>query len=189
MEHVLTPDLAAASRYLDMLELNGSFTFQTFDDKKTTRVPKRKFDLLAQVFHGTLLEHANTLTRLQQQGAGVFVMVNRGDGIVHPNRQTCRCTESVIAIRSLFVDLDGSPLQPVLDALRPDFIVESSPGRWHGYWLTNDCPLGEFSLLQKQIAQKFAGDPTVHDLPRVMRLPGFWHQKATPFMTKVIYPE
>ncbi len=178
------PNLAAAASFLQLLDPSGIFTFQTFDDDKT-----RKDNRLARVFHGTLDQHAAALTRLQLQGAGVFVMVNRGDGIVHAGNKTCRAAASVVAVRSLFVDLDGAPLEPVLAGLRPDIVVESSPKRWHAYWLTDDCPLDQFTMRQKQIAALYRGDSAVSDLPRVMRLPGFFHQKEEPFVTHVVCPE
>lgn len=180
----LVPDLVEAQRFLDLLGPGEEFTFQTFDDDKYL---KRKD--LSKVLHGTLKQHQEELTRLQRKGAGVFVMVNAGDGIVRENRKTCRCKENVFGIRALFVDLDGSPLDPVLAAHHPDIVVESSPGRWHGYWLTKDCPLEKFTDYQARISKKFNGDPKVKDLPRVMRLPGFWHQKDTPCMTRIVYPE
>ena len=116
-------------------------------------------------------------------------MVNRGDGVVHGVSKTCRTAASVLAVRALFIDLDGSPLDPVLKTLRPDIVIESSPERWHCYWIVRDCPLGEFKMRQQQIAAKFNGDMKVHDLPRVMRLPGFMHQKSEPFLTRVVHPE
>lgn len=180
----LKPNLQAAQAFLTMLDRTGIFTFQTIHDNKD-----RKNSSLNRVFHGKLDQHAETLVRLQQKGAGIFVMVNKGDGIAHEGKSTCRTASSVIAIRALFADLDGAPLQPVLDALQPDIVVETSPGRWHCYWLVDDCPLEEFTPRQKQLAAKFNGDPVVIDLPRVMRLPGFFHLKAKPFMTRVIYPK
>jgi hypothetical protein len=33
---------------------------------------------------------------------------------------------------------------------------------------------------------RFASDPRVHDLPRVMRLPGFFHRKGEPFMVRIV---
>lgn len=168
-----------------MLDAAGIFTFQTFDDNKA-----QKNRALARVLHGTFDQHKDALAQLNARGAGIFVMVNRGDGIIHPPTKTCRTAKNVVAVRALFVDLDGSPLDPVSACgLRPDVIVESSPGKWHAYWLTNDCPLGEFELRQLQLAEKFKADPAVHDLPRVMRLPGFFHQKEKLFMTNLIYPE
>lgn len=180
----LTPDIAQAEQFLHLLDPRGIFTFQTFDDDKV-----RKNMRLACVYHGTMDEHLAKLAALQQCGAGIFFMVNQGDGIVHPGSKTCRTRRNVTGVRALFADLDGSPLEPILGDIHPDIIVESSPRRWHAYWLTSDCPLDEFGLRQKQIAMKYNADGAVSDLPRVMRLPGFWHQKDEPFLTRIVFPE
>jgi hypothetical protein len=130
--------------------------------------------------HGTLTQHRQTLTTLNARGAGVFWMSNAGD---------CkgRRTSNVQRIRAFFVDLDGAPLEPVQAApLRPHAIVESSPGRWHAYWRIVDCPLADFAPLQKALAERFDADTTVHDLPRVLRLPGFLHRKGEPFASHIL---
>ena len=184
MNPKLTPDIAQAEKFLNLLDHKGVFTFQTFDDNKV-----RKNFALAHVYHGTLQQHHDKLTSLQQQGAGIFIMINKGDGVIRKGSKTCRTTSNVIEVRALFADLDGAPLAPVLECSQPDIIVESSPGKWHCYYRTSDCPLVEFTVRQKQIAQKFSSDPAVHDLPRVMRLPGFFHQKDAPFMTRIAFPE
>ncbi|MBK7079424.1 MAG: hypothetical protein IPH55_01405 [Betaproteobacteria bacterium] len=119
----------------------------------------------------------------------MFVMVNEGDGVVHEGSKTCRTAANVKQVRALFVDLDGAPLQPVAAAaVPPDIVVNSSPGKYHGYWLGVSCPLDAFTPAQLALAEKFGGDPSVNDLPRVMRLPGFFHQKGEPFMTRIIKP-
>ena len=162
----LQPDLKTALEFLNALEPNGHFTFQTFDDRKSG-----KNSSLARVLHGTLAEHANALTDLNNQGAGVFVTVNKTD-------LRGRKLENIVSVRALFVDLDGAPLTPILDSqVEPNIIIESSPGRWHAYWL---CELSkeEFSLGQARLIKLFDGDTAVKDLPRVMRLPGFFHLKA-----------
>ena len=184
MKNQLTPNVAATKAFLKMLDPDGIFTFQTFDDDKVRKNPS-----LARVFQGTLDQHIDDLINMQQRGAGAFVMVSKGDGVTPPDHKTCRTASNVVAVRSLFADLDGSPLEPLLACCQPDIIVESSPGKWHCYYLTSDCPLDEFKLRQQQIAQKFNSDPKVCDLPRVMRLPGFWHQKDTPFMSRIVFPE
>jgi hypothetical protein len=183
----LTPDLTMADRFLNALDPRGVFTFQTFSDRKEDK--NGSFDPNARVFHGTLAEHGQQLIELNQRGVGIFVMVNEGDGQKREGRKTCRTKSNVIAIRALFVDLDGTPLEPVREALEPDIIVESSPGKWHGYWLVNGVPLEDFEQRQKQLAAKFSGDPSVHDLPRVMRVPGFFHHKNEPFMSRLVRPE
>ena len=51
------------------------------------------------------------------------------------------------------------------------------------------CPLDEFKERQVLLAEMFDGDPKVCDLPRVMRLPGFLHQKGEPFLSVLMKPE
>ena len=98
-----------------------------------------------------------------------------------------RKAKNIVKVRSLFADLDDAPLTPVLDAtLSPHMIVESSKEKYHAYWLVNDCPLDRFSDFQRAIADKFNSDPKVCDLPRVMRLPAFYHCKFDPFPTTII---
>lgn len=174
-------DKTQATQFLTMLAEGESVTFQTIDDHKGL---KRRH--LNQIYHGDIDEQFEKLERLNQQGAGVFVMVNEGD-------EKGRKAENVQQVRALFVDLDDALLEPILKApLEPHIIVESSLGRYHAYWLVQDCPLDQFKHLQSQLATKFNGDRSVNDLPRVMRLPGFlWNKaengqpKVEPFMTKI----
>ena len=179
----LQPDLKQAEAFLHRLEPDGQHTFQTFGEGS------RKGDkALQRVLHGTLQQHGKALVALNLQGAGVFVMVNAGNGIEHPGK-TCRTKENVLRVRALFLDLDGAPIEPVLKAeAKPHILVQSSPGKWHAYWIVSDCLREEFTNKQKNIAARFNGDPKVSDLPRVMRLPGFYHHKdpAKPFMSQLM---
>lgn len=167
-------NLEMAGKFLAFLADDESLTFQTFDD--SNRRDKR----LARILHGTLEDHAETLIQLNQQGAGVFVTINQTDG-------KGREASNITRIRAVFVDLDGSPLQPVMEApIAPHLIVESSFKRYHAYWLLDDLPLDHFKIVQESLAKRFNSDPVVKDLPRVMRLPGFIHQKDKPFQTKIL---
>ena len=173
--NALEPDLAMATRFLNAIAPGEEITFQTFDDTKQKR-PE-----LARILHGTLEEHSPQLTALQEQGAGVFMTVNRTDG-------QGRKAANIIEVRATFVDLDGAPLAPVLEApLKPSITVESSPGRYHAYWLVqNGFPKESFKSMQLSLVHRFNADKSVHDLPRVMRLPGFYHLKAAPFLVKIL---
>lgn len=190
-------DLNQARRFLDLLDPRGVFTFQTFSDRKNLKRTfygrdgkPRQSDPFARVRHGTLDAHAAALIDLNRRGVGAFVMVNEGDGVVHENEDTCRVTANVTRVRAVFVDLDGSPVAPVLlSAAPPDWAVQSSPGRWHAYWKVANCPLGQFAAAQIALAAKFNGDTSIQDLPRVMRIPGFLHQKGTPFVSQLYLPE
>lgn len=167
-------NLETAQQFIGCLAGGGPVTFQTFDDA----APKRKY--LTRIMHGTLAEHAGTLAQLNQQGAGIFIMINEG------NLQGRKATD-VTRVRAVFVDLDGAPLEPVLDCkLSPSIVVESSPGRFHAYWLCPGLSREQFKPVQQALAARFNGDVSVCDLPRVMRLPGFIHQKGAPFQTRII---
>lgn len=143
-----------------------SWTFQTFDDDA-----ERKDRNLATIRHGTVEEHFSTLAALNDRGAGIFFMANRGDGLG-------RAEANVVSVRALFVDLDGAPLDAVrIGGLDPHVIVQTSLDKWHCWWLVDNCSIDQFKPLQQALAKRFDGDPAVCDLPRVMRLPGFDHRK------------
>lgn len=166
--------LEMASNFLFALSKEKKYTFQTFDDSKN------KNRMLARILHGTLEEHFLELMQLNSDGAGVFVTVNETDF-------KGRVASNIIKVRACFVDLDGAPLVPVLEAsIHPHIVIESSPERYHAYWLIDDLPLDQFRNVQKALAAKFNSDPKVIDLPRVMRLVGFNHQKKEPFLSRII---
>ena len=178
----MTSNLDRAQAFLDALDCKASvWTFQTFDDNAD-----RKSTNLARTYNGTLSEHWDTLTRASQNGAGVFVTINETDG-------QCRKTANIIRVRAVFVDTDGADIEPIR-AAQPHILVESSPGNYHAYWLVSDAPLDEFKGAQKAMIEAWGTDKGVNDLPRVMRLPGFPHQKVSaqkrltgsPFMVQMV---
>jgi len=174
----LTIDLKMTELFLNILTQKGEseeFTFQIFPEGEL-----KKEGSHAQVLHGTLEKVAKTLISKNQQGCGVYVTINKTDG-------NGRKKDNILSVRAFFVDLDGSSLDPVLNApIKPHIIVESSPGRFHAYWIVEGIPLNDFSRVQKELAKRFDGDPAVNDLSRVMRLPGFYHLKSSPKLTKII---
>lgn len=164
-----------AFQFLKLIAENESHTFQTFDDAKGS-----KKSGLTRILHGDLEEHLEFLEALNKRGAGIFYTVNATD-------LKGRTAKNIVRIRAAYIDLDGAPLEPVQAApLPPHIIVESSPGRYHAYWLIDGLPLEEFTFVQKALIKKFGADPAVHDLPRVMRLPGFLHQKGEPCLVKIL---
>jgi hypothetical protein len=170
-------DKEEAERFLSLLDPDAEFyTFQTCDDNAKRKDPK-----LARIFHGTLDQHWNKLKSLNGRGAGVFVCINATNG-------KGRTAEDVTRVRALFLDLDGAPLKPVHQAKpAPHIIVESSRGHYHAYWRVTGVSLDDFTSMQKALAARFNGDPNVCDLPRVMRLPGFFHRKGEPFLTRILH--
>lgn len=165
-------DFPTAERFLQALDPAGQFTFQTFGDRV-------KDPALVRTLNGTFDQHKTELARLNAAGAGVFVTVNQTDG-------KGRRLENVTAIRAVCLDLDGPPLPESWD-LEPHVITGTSPGRFQCWlFVTEGFPLDKFEAVQKALATRYGGDPSVHDLPRVMRLPGFIHQKKEPFQSWII---
>jgi hypothetical protein len=154
------------------------------DSKNADRAGKRATakadkDPFAKVLHGTFKQRARTLERLNAQCAGIFVTVNETD-------LKGRNADNVTRVRAIFADLDGVDLEEAKAKLAevglvPHITVMSSPGRWHLYMLVTDFPLASFTDTQQRLIKLLGSDPAVHDLPRVMRLPGFLHQKGEPF--------
>jgi hypothetical protein len=174
---VLSPSFEEAELFLQALAgKDTAYTFQTFDDVKN-----RHDKTLARIYQGTFNQHKAALAALNAKGAGVYVTVNQTD-------LKGRKEANIVKVRALFVDLDGSPIQPINDLpedLQPHIIIESSPNKWHAYWLVNNCTLEQFKPLQQALAAKFDGDKAVCDLPRVMRLTGFSHNKTESFITRI----
>ena len=194
----LEPDRTEAERFLQALDPSSDarWCFQTFTDdkqKRKARAEENKLrkqqhkpelkDPLAAWRYGTLADHWSWLVKQNARGAGIYVTVNETDG-------NGRKKTNITRIRALFADLDGAPIAPVNNAeLKSQITMESSPDRYQAYWcFSGRMPLKVFEPLQKEIAARFKGDPSVHDLSRVMRLPGFVHRKEKdkPFLSHII---
>lgn len=180
----MTPDISEASRFLGLLDPSAKpFTFQTFDDSEEKRSD------VVRVLHGTLAQRFNTLAELNAKGAGVFVTINETDF----KRRTA---ENIVRVRAIFEDHDSADAVQRAEAdacqLDPHIVVESSPGKRHVYRLVTDVPLERFKPWQEHMIALMGSDPKPKDLPRVMRLPGFYHCKADhpheakPFMTRIL---
>ncbi|MEQ1953399.1 DNA-primase RepB domain-containing protein [Mesorhizobium yinganensis] len=168
-------DIEEARQFLNALDPDAcNFTFQTFDDVMSADGKKRGNKRLATVLHGSLDQHVETLKDLNRKGAGIFVTVNETNG-------EGRTSADIIRVRAVFVDLDGAPLEPVERYVcTPHIIVGTSEGKWHAYWRVEGMALDEFGGVQAALIKLFNADKTVTDLPRVMRLPGFYHKKGPP---------
>lgn len=178
----LTPNIAMADNFLSKFDF-GAFDFRTFADNKSSAG-------LVSNFHGELSDHEAALAKLNAKGAGIYFTVNRTNG-------KGRSAGDVEHIRALFIDFDAVDHDRVALLLEtcllsPSVIVESSKGKHHAYWILSTegepFPKERFTEAQKALIQHFEGaDPVIHDLPRIMRLPGFYHVKTEPFMTQVVH--
>jgi len=166
-----------AGRFIEFLTgvVGTSVTFQLFDDKGADFTKAR-------TFHGSLSDKdvIEWFGQKQAQGCGVYVTINETDGSDRRRRSNIK------RYRVAAVDMDGTPL-PETWPIQPDMIVETSPGKFHVYWLlVPGEDLNAWSDLQKQLAAYYGGDPVIIDSPRVLRLPGTLHLKGKPFLIRIV---
>ncbi|MEK6775156.1 MAG: VapE domain-containing protein [Bdellovibrionota bacterium] len=165
-----------AKKFLDILsQFNPDevFHFQTFDDLKDS-----KRSSLIRNLVGTLDQHFNELVDLNNKGAGIFVTVNRSEGLK-------RDAKSIVKVRAVFADKDDGNFDSF--PVEPSILVQTKNGQ-HAYWITDEVSTDDFTAIQKQIINTLKTDISIHDLPRVMRLPGFYHRKDpnSPFFITII---
>lgn len=177
------PDYTEARRYLTLLdEVAEHFEFRVLDDdtersEASILAHPRGIDPRARGYSGPFDGLSGILAKANADRCGVFVVANAGG----------KNKDSINRIRAVFADADGVPLEPIMACgLEPHFIVNTSPGKWHVYWLVDGLPLDQFKGVQLSIAQRFGTDASVCDLPRLMRLPGFNHQKGAPHPVRII---
>ena len=178
----LRPVKKIALEFLHRLDPDATaFTFQTFDDDQDRKDPN-----LAGILHGSLAEHWTTLVELNKKGAGVFFTVNE-------TNFKGRKGDDIVRIRALWhEDDEGNEPDFPID---PHIVVESSPNKFHRYFLTDLDQLDEFKAVQARLVQEYGSDPNASDISRVLRLPGFYHQKVsekksldgTPHLVQIIY--
>lgn len=148
--------------------------FRTFDDKERDEGGRN--------FTGDYPSEKKSLESHNQKYRGVFFIPNPGG---HKDRD-------IREIVAVFLDLDGSPLHPVLEAcessgVHPHAVVETSPDRYHVYFLVSGVAVSEFKPIQQALAKRFNGDTSICNPSRVMRLPGYYHHKKDePFLSHVV---
>lgn len=169
-------DAKEAKRFLDMLEPGGKFVFMCLSER--TGVTQRA-EVFSSVFDITA---AKRLAGLNKAGLGVFVTINHCKG-------GTRREEDIDRIRAVFGDMDGVPLSNLDNVkTKPICVVESSPGKYHAYWRVDGLPVDQFRGVQRRIVAETGSDGVCIDPPRVLRVPGFFHQKGDnkPFLTHIL---
>lgn len=163
-------DHSSASKFLSAIAPDGDVVFQTFDDDETRK----------DVRLGKTTRDSSVLQKYQDKGAGVFATINRVDG-------DKRLKSKISEIRAIFADFDVVGSLPDEWEIEPSMIVESSPGKHHAYWIIDgNFPIDEFAVAQKALAARLGTDSVINDPSRVLRIPGYWHQKSKPFQVHIV---
>lgn len=168
-----SPDLHQAEIFLKTLDPEADvFTFQTFDDRKG-----QSDSSLTRLITGKAQLLLPELLDLNHRGAGIFVTVNETDG-------KGRSLKNILRPRAVWGEFDDGP--PFICPLEPSIVVESSPDKFHYYWLVNDLTNETHQETMDHLVREYASDPHAKDLSRVLRVPGFLHQKSTPQLARLI---
>jgi hypothetical protein len=93
------------------------------------------------------------------------------------------------AQRVVWVDCDESFNDDLLQALRPSFMWETSPGHKQAVWLLKDkLDRDEFHRdgFIGMLTQALGGDKSGVDVGQLLRVPGTWHHKRDPFHGRIL---
>jgi RepB DNA-primase from phage plasmid len=122
----------------------------------------------------------------ERQAAGWAITVS-----AQAMKASKRLASEVAYIRVIFAEMDiGEPLRPW--PLEPSMVVETSPGRYHVYWLIlSEGPITEqdFHGIMMCLCESYGADPDAKDLARTMRLPGTWNLKPErpPHLVRIVH--
>lgn len=90
-------------------------------------------------------------------------------------------------IRALVIDDDTPRSEPRTGwPIPPSIVVESSPNKYHYYWLCDGLPVSLFQAIENGLVARFGHDCKVTATSCVLRLVGFVHQKGVPFRTRIV---
>ena len=137
--------------FLTLLDPSArDFTFQTFDDDRA-----RKNPALVRTIQ-SLPTARDELQKLNEQGAGVSVTINETNG-------SGRKSQNIKRIRAVWQEDDDA-----FDGefpLHPSIVVESSPGKYHRYWLVaDDWPADEQGRTEVAIAGQKLSPHSLHSI-------------------------
>ena len=172
-----TRDREAARRFLRLLDPAArAFTFQTFHDRQ------KGLEIDSKLARST--SNRVEVLQLYESGAGVYVTVNETD-------LTGRKNENIKRIRAVWQEDDDGYDGEL--PLAPSLVVESSPGKFHRYWFTDDWAADEqgradFANVMERMVKSYGCDNNAKDLSRVLRVPGFLHRKdpTQPHMVRIV---
>ena len=133
-------------------------------------------------------EFQSALLGQNRAGADIFVGMN-------PIKEGAysRTKQSLAEIRHVYLDIDRAGDQAIeiirtsLDVPTPNFVLNTSPGKYQVVWRMEGANLQRAEGLLHSMASHFGGDLAATDAARVLRLPGFANRKlAFDFVVQVV---
>lgn len=169
-------------RYLRENFQPGDRIAVVLSQKQTHRVIQRiaTVDKIGEREFQAWLRHANA-NRFE-----VYVSMNT----LNPGARF-RTKEDVAAVRHIYLDFDHNGTAAVQsmihrdDLPEPNYLVNSSPGKWQVIWKVEGFQQDEAERLMRQLVRQLGADPAATDSSRVLRLPGYMnHKYGKPFLVR-----
>ena len=124
------------------------------------------------------------LRQRNDAGAEVYISMNALKEDAHG-----RTKEDIATIRHVYLDFDRdgtaavAALRARKDIPSPNYLLNTSPGKWQVVWNVEGFDLDEAERLQRGLARQAGADIAATDAARVLRIPGFEnHKYAEPFL-------
>lgn len=153
-------DLTVAAEFVQKIWGTDEGYFRLFHDSDKSKKPGN--------ITGKYSQFKDYFKSMNDLGYGIFAVINSGG---HSDKE-------IIKYNAVFIDIDGGGLPSKWH--QPPNIIFQRENNVHAYWLLpqpNDYHEIKFRTVQKQLAQYYNSDPKVINPSRVMRLPGFKHNK------------
>lgn len=136
--------------------------------------------------YGAFPVDAEKARRLNADGFGIFHAANSFDD----RRTVCNLT----SIDWWFVELDDGSKEEQLAKLtalelRPSWVIESKRG-YHAYWRPRETTVEQWKrIVRWGLVPSLGSDPKATDVSRILRAPGYLHQKdrTEPFLVRTVW--
>jgi hypothetical protein len=103
-----------------------------------------------------------------------------------------RTKDDIADVRHIYLDFDENGTAAVQalmqrpDVPTPNYLVNSSAGKWQVVWKVESFGQDEAERLMRHLVHETGADPAATDASRVLRLPGFMnHKYPKPFLVRV----
>jgi hypothetical protein len=110
---------------------------------------------------------------------------------IKPNSRG-RTKDDIAEVRHIYLDFDDNGTAAVQalmqrsDVPTPNYLVNSSAGKWQVVWKVQGFSQEEAERLMRHLVRETGADPAATDSSRVLRLPGFMnHKYSKPFLVRV----
>jgi hypothetical protein len=169
--------------FLEVFKGNGPFNIRILPDLPKEQWTKFNFNKNYSFKDREELKRSlkGELYRTNMHRNGVFFVVNNG---MHSDN-------TIEKVTAQFIDFDHVPFDQQIAKLNefgllPSIMIMPTRGL-HCYWLMSEAKVSDFRRLQERLIHFFESDKVIVNESRVMRLPGFYHQKAKPKMVDIVW--